>query len=206
MSKGHAGPALYALLAMRGYFDRGLLATLNKPGTCLPSHCDMRLTTGVDMTAGSLGQGLSAALGTALAARLDGKDYRVYCLIGDGEQQEGQIWEAAMYASARKVDNLAALLDDNGMQIDGPTDEINSVRPMEKRWAAFGWETTVVDGHDFRELAEAFALARRTKGKPTAVVMRTVKGKGIRIAENKVSSHNMPLSPEQVNEALRELT
>lgn len=205
MSKGHAGPALYTMLGMKGYFSRELFSTLNKPGTTLPSHCDMRLTTGVDMTAGSLGQGLSAAVGMALAARLDKKDYRTYCIIGDGEQQEGQVWEAAMFAASRKLDNLVVLLDDNGMQIDGMTDDINSVRPMEKRWSAFGWETTVINGHDFGHLEMAFELARKTKGKPTAIIMNTIKGRGISIAENKIGSHNMPLTPEQVEEALREL-
>lgn len=205
MSKGHAGPALYTMLGMKGYFSRNLFTTLNQPGTTLPSHCDMRLTTGVDMTAGSLGQGLSAAVGMALAARLDQKSYRTYCILGDGEQQEGQVWEAAMYAAAQKLDNIVVLLDDNGMQIDGMTDSINSVRPMEKRWTAFGWETAVVNGHDFVHLENAFELARKTKGKPTAIVMSTIKGRGVSVAENKVGSHNMPLTPEQVEEALREL-
>ena len=205
LSKGHAGPALYTMLAMRGYFSKELLTTLNQPGTCLPSHCDMRLTTGVDMTAGSLGQGLSVAVGLALAARLDKKDYRTYCLVGDGEQQEGQIWEAVMYAGSRKLDNLAVFLDDNGMQIDGMTDDINTVRPMDKRWAAFGWETIVVEGHDFAQLERALKLARDTKNKPTAIILKTVKGKGISIAEGKLGSHNMPLSAEDTDKALNEL-
>ena len=138
LSKGHAGPALYTLLAMKGYFDKETLLTLNQPGTRLPSHCDMKLTTGIDMTAGSLGQGLSAAVGMALAARMERKDYRVYCIVGDGEQQEGQIWEAAMYAGSQELDNLVVLVDDNGMQIDDYTDAINAVRPLDKRWEAFG--------------------------------------------------------------------
>ena len=133
LSKGHAGPALYTLLAMKGYFDKELLSTLNQPGTLLPSHCDMKRTTGVDMTAGSLGQGLSAAVGMALSARMDRKDYRVYCLIGDGEQQEGQVWEAAMFAGSQELDNLVVILDDNGMQIDGYTDAVNAVRPLDRR-------------------------------------------------------------------------
>ena len=205
LSKGHAGPALYTLLSMRGYFGKELLSTLNQPGTGLPSHCDMRLTTGVDMTAGSLGQGLSAAVGMALSARMDKKDYRIFCIIGDGEQQEGQVWEAAMYAGSQKLDNLVALLDDNGLQIDGPTSEVNSVRPLDQRWAAFGWETIVINGHDFEYLQSALEFARKTKGKPTAIVMNTIKGKGISIAEGKVGSHNMTLTPEQTKEALREL-
>ena len=205
MSKGHAGPSLYTMLGMRGYFSKDLFTTLNQPGTRLPSHCDMRLTTGVDMTAGSLGQGLSCAVGMALAARLDKKSYRTFCIIGDGEQQEGQVWEAAMYAAAQKLDNVVAILDDNGMQIDGMTDDINAVRPMAERWGAFGWATVVVDGHDFTEIEKAFAFAASTKGKPTAIVMKTIKGKGISIAENKVGSHNMPLSKEQTEAALAEL-
>jgi transketolase len=205
MSKGHAGPVLYTLLGMRGYFSKDLFTTLNQPGTRLPSHCDMRLTTGVDMSSGSLGQGLSCAVGMALAARLDRKNRRVFCILGDGEQQEGQVWEAAMYAAAQKLDNLVAILDDNGMQIDGMTGDINSVRPMEQRWSAFGWATTVIDGHDFGELEKAFAFAGNTRGQPTAIVMNTVKGKGISIAENKCASHSMSFTPEQIEEALREL-
>ncbi len=205
LSKGHAGPALYALLAMRGYFDKSLLSTLNQPGTQLPSHCDMLRTTGIDMTAGSLGQGFSAAVGMALAARMDKKDYRVFCIIGDGESQEGQIWEAAMYASSQKLDNLVLLIDDNGMQIDGVTSDVNAVRPLEKRWSAFGWETMVINGHDFTHLRDALDFARKTKGCPTAIVMNTIKGKGISIAEGKVGSHNMPLSAEETAAALQEL-
>ncbi|MDR1777440.1 MAG: transketolase [Desulfovibrio sp.] len=205
MSKGHAGPILYTMLGLRGYFSKDLFATLNRPGTHLPSHCDMRLTIGVDMTAGSLGQGLSCAIGMALAARMDKKDYRVFCVVGDGEQQEGQVWEAAMYAASQKLDNLVLLIDDNGMQIDGVTDDINSVRPLEKRWGAFGWATIAINGHNFREIERAFDFAGKTTGKPTAIVMNTIKGKGISIAENKCSSHNMPLTAEQTAEALREL-
>ena len=205
ISKGHAGPALYTLLAMKGYFGLDLLGTLNQPGTTLPSHCDMRLTTGVDMTAGSLGQGLSAALGMALAGRMDKKGYRVFCIVGDGEQQEGQIWEAAMYASSQKLDNLIVLVDDNGMQIDGHTDDVNAVRPLDRRWSAFGWEAITVNGHDFLGLANAFATARTVKNRPTAIIMDTVKGKGISVAEGKISSHNMPLSAEETAAALLEL-
>ena len=205
LSKGHAGPALYTVLAMRGYFDKALLLTLNQPGTNLPSHCDMKPTTGVDMTAGSLGQGLSAAIGMALAARMDHKDYRVYCIVGDGEQQEGQIWEAAMYAGSQELDNLVVLVDDNGMQIDGYTDALNAVRPLEKRWEAFGWAALRVDGHNFAELEAALKHARTIKKRPTAIIMSTVKGKGISVAEGKLGSHNMPLSPEDVAKSLQEL-
>ena len=166
LSKGHAGPALYTLLAMKGYFDKETLLTLNQPGTRLPSHCDMKLTTGIDMTAGSLGQGLSAAVGMALAARMERKDYRVYCIVGDGEQQEGQIWEAAMYAGSQELDNLVVLVDDNGMQIDDYTDAINAVRPLDKRWEAFGWATLCIDGHNFSDLEAALTHARTIKKRP----------------------------------------
>ena len=178
LSKGHAGPALYTLLAMKGYFDKEILLTLNQPGTRLPSHCDMKLTTGIDMTAGSLGQGLSAAVGMALAARMERKDYRVYCIVGDGEQQEGQIWEAAMYAGSQELD---------------------------KRWKAFDWKTLCIDGHNFSDLEAALTHARTIKKRPTAIIMATVKGKGLSVAEGKLSSHNMPLSPEDVAAALQEL-
>ncbi len=205
LSKGHAGPALYALLAMKGYFDKETLRTLNQSGTTLPSHCDMNLTTGIDMTAGSLGQGLSAAVGMALAARMDKKDYRVYCIVGDGESQEGQVWEAAMYAGSQELDNLVLLVDDNGMQIDGYTDELNTVRPLDKRLAAFGWATMTIDGHNFEELESALNHCRTIKKRPSAIIMNTVKGKGLSLAEGKVSSHNMPFSAADLTAALKEL-
>ena len=165
----------------------------------------MKLTTGIDMSAGSLGQGLSAAVGMALAARMERKDYRVYCIVGDGEQQEGQIWEAAMYAGSQELDNLVVLVDDNGMQIDDYTDAINAVRPLDKRWEAFGWATLCIDGHNFSDLEAALTHARTIKKRPTAIIMATVKGKGLSVAEGKLSSHNMPLSPEDVAAALQEL-
>ena len=215
LSKGHAGPALYTLLAMKGYFDKETLLTLNQPGTRLPSHCDMKLTTGIDMTAGSLGQGLSAAVGMALAARMERKDYRVYCIVGDGEQQEGQIWEAAMAAGFYRADNLIAFVDNNKLQLDGSLEEVmspypigekfNAVRPLDKRWEAFGWATLCIDGHNFSDLEAALTHARTIKKRPTAIIMATVKGKGLSVAEGKLSSHNMPLSPEDVAAALQEL-
>ncbi len=205
LSKGHAGPAVYTLLAMKGYFDKKVLLTLNQPGTKLPSHCDMKLTTGIDMTAGSLGQGFSAAVGMALAARMDKKDYRVYCIIGDGESQEGQIWEAAMYAGSQELDNLVVLVDDNGMQIDGYTDEVNTVRPLDKRFEAFGWATMSIDGHNFEELESALTHCRTIKKRPSAIVMKTVKGKGVALSEGKLGSHNMPFSAEDLATALKEL-
>ena len=205
LSKGHGGPGLYAILALKGFFDMKEIYTLNKPGTMLPSHCDRLLTPGIDMTTGSLGQGLSAAVGMALADRIDGNGARVYCIIGDGESQEGQIWEAAMYAGSQELDNLVVLVDDNGMQIDGYTDAINAVRPLDKRWEAFGWATLCIDGHNFSDLEAALTHARTIKKRPTAIIMATVKGKGLSVAEGKLSSHNMPLSPEDVAAALQEL-
>lgn len=205
MSKGHAGPALYTMLAMRGFFGLEKLETLNLLGTDLPSHCDMKRTTGVDMTAGSLGQGLSAAVGMALSARMDKKNYRVYCIVGDGEMQEGQIWEAIMYAGSQELDNLVVIVDDNGMQIDNYTDAINSVRPIDKRLKSFGFETICIDGHDFNQLEFAFNKAKTIKKHPTAIIMSTVKGKGFTFCEGKISSHNMPVSAEDLAGALNEL-
>ena len=198
LSKGHSGPSLYAVLAMKGYFDRSELKTLNQPGTRLPSHCDMNRTPGIDMTAGSLGQGLSAAVGMALAARMDGKSYRVYCIIGDGESQEGQIWEATMLAAQQRLDNLTVFLDDNGMQLDGYTDTVNSIRPVDKRWGGFGWEVITIDGHDFDQLDFALRQAQSTKGKPTLIHLVTTKGKGLPISEGKLGCHNMPITPEDL--------
>ena len=205
LSKGHSGPSLYAVLAMKGYFDREELKTLNRPGTRLPSHCDMNKTPGIDMTAGSLGQGLSAAVGMALAARMDGKSYRVYCIIGDGESQEGQIWEATMLAAQQRLDNLTVFLDDNGMQLDGYTDNVNSIRPVDKRWGGFGWEVITIDGHDFDQLDFALRIAQSTKGKPTLIHLVTTKGKGLPISEGKLSSHNMPITPEDLDLCLKAL-
>ena len=205
LSKGHAGPALYTLLAMKGYFDKSELATLNQPGTHLPSHCDMKLTTGVDMTAGSLGQGISTAVGMALAGRLDHKDYRVFCLVGDGEVQEGQVWEAAMYAGNQHLDNFVLIVDDNGMQIDNYTDEINSVRPLDKRFEAFGFEPICINGHDFNEIEEAFQRVHTIKKRPAAIIMSTVKGKGCSFCEGKISCHSMPVTAADVESVMSEL-
>lgn len=205
LSKGHAGPALYTMLAMKGYFNLDLLDSLNQPGTNLPSHCDMKKTIGVDMTAGSLGQGLSAAVGMALAGKTDNKAYRVFCILGDGELQEGQVWEAAMYAGNKGLDNLIAIIDDNGMQLDDYTDRLNPLHPLDKRWAAFGWATICANGHNFNELESAFLRARNIKNRPVAIILSTIKGKGISFAEAKLSSHNMPVSPTDVAHALSEL-
>lgn len=205
LSKGHAGPALYAVLAAKGYFPRETLSTLNRPGTVLPSHCDMRRTPGVDMTAGSLGQGLSAALGMALAARMDGKDYYVFCLVGDGELQEGQIWEAIMYAASRKAGNLTLIVDDNGMQVDDYTAKINDVRPIAPRLSAFGWAVREANGHDFAEMDAVLGRGEDEENRPRAVVLRTIKGRGISCAEGRVESHNMAFGAAELEQSLREL-
>ncbi len=204
-SKGHAGPALYAVLAMKGFFPRDDLFTLNRSGTNFPSHCDRLRTPGIDMTTGSLGQGMSAAVGMAAGLKVKNNPATVYCIIGDGESQEGQIWEAAMFAAARKLDNLVAFTDYNRMQIDATTDEINSLDPLDDRWRAFGWNTCVVDGHDVAALRQAIAAARATQGKPSMIVMNTIKGKGAAFSEGKLGSHNMPVTKEMAAEAIAAL-
>ncbi len=205
LSKGHSGPALYGVLAMKGYFPYEELKTLNQSGTRLPSHCDRVLTPGIDMTAGSLGQGLSAAVGMAIAAKIDKKDYRTYCIIGDGESQEGQIWEACMTAAQQRLDNLVVILDDNGMQLDDYTDNVMSIRDAEKRWQGFGFATITVDGHNFQELNKAFQYAKHVKGRPTLIHMLTVKGKGVSMAEGILSNHNMPVSQEAFEKCVQEI-
>ena len=206
LSKGHAGPALYAALANRGYFDKDLLLTLNRGGTHLPSHCDMHKTPGVDMTAGSLGQGFSCALGFAIASRLNRDGAFIYAIIGDGESQEGQIWEAAMWGSQQKLDNLIAFTDYNKMQIDGTLEEINDLAPLDAKWAAFGWDVQVVDGHDLDAIDHAIEQAKATKGKPHMIILNTVKGKGVSYAEAKgVGSHSFSITPEDVDKALDEI-
>ncbi|NQT60836.1 MAG: transketolase [Bacteroidetes bacterium] len=205
LSKGHAGPALYSILAMKGFFPMDWLYTLNNGGTRLPSHCDRNLTPGIDMTTGSLGQGLSAAIGIALACRMDKHKNRVFAIIGDGESQEGQIWESAMTAPMFGLDNLIAFTDFNKMQIDGETAEIMNIEKLEAKWDSFGWHTQRVDGHDFSAIEQAVEQAKATTGKPSMIILDTIKGKGCPAAENKVSSHNMTISPEQLEEALTAL-
>lgn len=206
MSKGHGGPALYTVLADLGYFPKELLYTLNQGGTSLPSHPDMLRTPGIDMTTGSLGQGLSCAVGVALASRYRGDGARIFALIGDGESQEGQIWEAAMYGAHMKLDNLVAFTDYNNLQIDGRTDEINDIAPLDKKWESFGWHTVVVDGHDVAAIDRAVANALGTKGKPSMIILKTVKGKGVSFIEAAgTGNHNMPVSPENRAQALEEL-
>jgi transketolase len=211
LSKAHAGPALYAVLACKGYFAKSLLATLNASETSLPSHCDMNLTPGVDMTAGSLGQGFSCAVGIAIGARLKSDGARVYSVIGDGESQEGQIWEAAMYATQLRLDNLIAFTDYNGQQLDGPIDEVNSLEPLTDKWAAFGWNVIDVrDGHDVEEIDAAIVRAKDCQRRPSMIILHTVKGRGVSFAvaagaTPTTSNHNMPVSPEQRHQALEEL-
>jgi transketolase len=205
LSKGHGGPAVYSALALKGYFDISELDTLNCSNTKLPSHCDMNLTTGIDMTAGSLGQGFSASLGFAIAGKIDKKDYTVYTIIGDGESQEGQVWEAAMLAGNRKLDNLIAFTDFNNAQIDGTSDEINSIRPLDAKWEAFNWHVQVIDGHDIGAILEAIKKAKEAKGKPSMIIMNTIKGKGAYFAEGLVTSHNMPVTDEMWRTACAQL-
>lgn len=205
LCKGHAAPVLYAALAEKGYFPKEELLGLRQTGHMLQGHPDMRKTPGVDMSTGSLGQGLSAANGIALAGKLDGKSYRVYALLGDGEMAEGQVWEAAMAAAHYKLDNLTAVLDLNGLQIDGPTDSVMSSAPLPEKWRAFGWHVIEVDGHNVEELLSAYAEARQVKGKPTMIIAHTVKGKGVSFMENQAGWHGNAPNPEQAAQALKEL-
>jgi len=205
LSKGHSAPALYAALAEAGYFPKEELLTLRKLHSILQGHPDMKKTPGVDMTTGSLGQGLSVANGMALAGKLDEKDYHVYAMIGDGESDEGQIWEAAMAAAHYKLDNLTAILDYNGLQIDGPVEEIMSTSPMADKWRAFNWNVIEIDGHNFRGILTALALALEYRGKPTIIIAHTIKGKGVSFMENVVDFHGKAPTQEQMEAALCEL-
>ncbi len=205
LCKGHAAPVLYAALAEKGYFPKEELLGLRQTGHMLQGHPDMRKTPGVDMSTGSLGQGLSAANGMAMAGKLDGKNYRVYALLGDGEMAEGQVWEAAMAAAHYKLDNLVAILDLNGLQIDGSTDSVMSSAPLSDKWRAFGWNVLEVDGHDVEKLGVAFQEAKNTQGKPTMLIAHTVKGQGVSFMENVAVWHGNAPSIEQAEQALKEL-
>lgn len=202
-SKGHAGPAVYATLALKGYFPYEKLMTLNQPGTDLPSHCDKNKTTGVDMTTGSLGQGTSTAVGLALGDRLQGRDCRTFLLVGDGEINEGQVWEAAMFTAAKKLTNLVWLVDWNKRQLDGYTKDILDTGDLEAKFAAFGFDACTVDGHDVEKLYEA--LTRTASDKPIAIILDTVKGKGVTAVEQTAKNHSMNVAPEVFDEWLKEL-
>ncbi len=207
VSKGHAGPAVYATLALKGFFPMEMLSTLNRGGTKLPSHCDMTKTPGIDFTAGSLGQGFSAAMGIALGNRLKGVDAYTYSIIGDGESQEGQIWEAAEFGGAQKLDRVIAFEDLNGQQLDGYTKDIipEEAEDVKKRWESFGWDTVVVNGHDIEALYDAIENAKKTKGKPHMIVMLTQKSKGYVYGEGVKANHSMAIKPEMAEEAIKVL-
>lgn len=205
LSKGHTAPGLYATLANRGYFPVEDLLTLRKLGSYLQGHPCMQETPGVDMSSGSLGQGISAAVGMALAAKLSKKDYRVYTLLGDGEIQEGQVWEAAMFAGAKNLDNLVVIVDNNGLQIDGKVEDVCSVYPIDKKFEAFNFSAINVDGHNFDEIRAAFKKAKETKGMPTAIIMHTVKGKGISFMEDNAGWHGKAPNDEEYAIAMEDL-
>ncbi|MBU0629879.1 MAG: transketolase [Candidatus Margulisbacteria bacterium] len=206
MSKGHAAPILYSALAEAGYFPAKYLKTLRQMGSSLQGHIDMLSLPGIEMSTGSLGQGLSAANGMALAGRLDKKDYHVFCLLGDGECQEGQIWEAAMTSGHRKIDNLTAIVDHNKYQIDGKIEDVKTLNPFEDKWKAFGWHVVRCDGHSIKALIAAIDSAQKTKGKPTVIIADTIKGKGVSFMEAApLSFHGSPPTPEQEKQALCEL-
>ena len=207
VSKGHAGPAVYATLAHKGYFPESELYTLNKYGTNLPSHCDMNKTPGVDMTTGSLGQGISCAIGLALGSKIKNDNATIYAIIGDGESQEGQVWEAAFFASHKKLDNLIVLLDYNKMQLDGTLEEVNDSGNMYDKFKSFGFDTYSIDGHNIDEIIATIEKAKTVKGMPHMIVLNTIKGKGVSFAEAaKANSHSMPVSKEALEEAIKELS
>lgn len=205
LSKGHIAPALYGALALRGYFPEEELLKLRKTGAMLQGHPDMKGTPGVDMSAGSLGQGISVAVGMALSGKMSDADYRVYTLLGDGEIQEGQVWEAAMFAGHRKLDNLVVIVDNNGLQIDGSVDDVCSPYPIADKFKAFNFHVITIDGHDFDAIDAAFNEARETKGMPTAIIAKTVKGKGVSFMENKASWHGAAPNDEQYAIAMADL-
>ena len=205
LSKGHTAPGLYATLAHRGFFPVEDLLTLRKIDSYLQGHPDMNKIPGVDMTTGSLGLGISAACGMALAGKVDNKDYRVYTIIGDGESEEGQVWEASMFASHYKLDNLCVILDLNGLQIDGPITEVMNPTPHDKKFEAFGFHVITIDGHDFNEIEAAFAEAEATKGQPTVIIAKTIKGKNVSFMENSVNWHGAAPNDEQHARAIAEL-
>ena len=205
LSKGHAAPVLYSALARRGFFDPQQLLTLRKTGSDLQGHPNMNDVPGVDMSTGSLGQGISAAVGMALAGKTDNKSYRVYALLGDGELEEGQVWEASMAAAHYKLDNMTIFVDFNGLQIDGDITKVMNPSPIDKKFEAFGWNVMVIDGHNYDEILDAIEKAKNHKGQPTAVICKTVKGKGVSFMENEASWHGTAPSKEQCAQAMKEL-
>lgn len=205
LSKGHCAPALYSTLANRGFFEVEELKTLRNIESRLQGHPDMKHIPGVDMTTGSLGQGLSSANGMAIAGKLDNKSYRVYCILGDGEIEEGQVWEAAMASNKYKLDNLCVIVDNNDLQIDGTIEEVMSSYPIDEKFRSFGFQIINIDGHNIREIMDAFEVAKTVKGKPTCIIAKTVKGKGVSFMENQVGWHGKAPNKEQYNTALEEL-
>ena len=205
LSKGHTAPGLYAALALKGFFPVEDLITLRKLGSYLQGHPSMQYTPGIDMSTGSLGQGISAAVGMAMAAKMDGKEYRTYTLLGDGEIQEGQVWEAAMFAGYRKLDNLCVIVDNNNLQIDGAIDTVCSPYPIDKKFEAFNFHVINIDGNDFDQIDAAFKEAKATKGQPTAIICKTIKGKGVSFMENKANWHGVAPNDEQFEQAMAEL-
>ncbi|MBE5844240.1 MAG: transketolase [Butyrivibrio sp.] len=205
LSKGHTAPGLYSVMAQRGYFPVEELKTLRKLGSRLQGHPSMQYLPGLDMSSGSLGQGISVACGMALSAKLDNKDFRTYTLLGDGEIEEGQVWEAAMFAGFRKLDNLVVIVDNNGLQIDGPVDEVCSPYPIDKKFEAFNFHVINIDAHDFDAIRAAFKEARETKGQPTAIIAHSTKGKGVSFMENQVSWHGVAPNDEEYAKAMEDL-
>lgn len=204
LSKGHCCPSLYAILALKGYFEWKELEVLRHVGAMLQGHPDMKGTPGIDMSSGSLGQGVSAACGMALAAKIDNKDYRVYTVLGDGECEEGEVWEAAMFAGHHNLDNLTVIVDCNGLQIDGTTEEVGGVEPLDTKFESFGFDTVIIDGHDFDAIEGAMAQAKASD-KPFAIIMKTVKGKGVSFMENQVGWHGKATNAEEFEIAMAEL-
>lgn len=205
LSKGHTAPALYGALALRGFFPQEEIKTLRKADSKLQGHPSMHMTPGVDMSTGSLGQGISVATGMALGSKISGTGNRVYTVLGDGEIEEGQVWEAAMFAAAKKLDNLVAVIDNNNLQIDGTIEEVNSPYPIDEKFKAFGWNVICIDGHNFDEIDDAFDKAEACKGKPTAIIAKTVKGKGVSFMENQCGWHGKAPNAEQYEQAMAEL-
>jgi transketolase len=205
LSKGHTAPGLYSTMAVRGYFPTEELTTLRKVGSRLQGHPSMQYLPGIDMSSGSLGQGIAAACGMALSAKLSGDSYRVYTLLGDGELEEGEVWEASMFAGAKKLDNLCVIVDNNNLQIDGPITEVNNPYPIDKKFEAFNFHVINIDGHDFDQIRAAFREARETKGMPTAIIAKTLKGKGVSFMENAVGWHGKAPNDEEYAVAMQDL-